>query len=915
MNDLILQKMREGDWGAVVRLMREENERSGGDGAETPPTEPARPMPFHERFETVRITPQRVADSVVEEDGRFKALEIDGERFTPSQRFLKGMAQRMKVPISVFELFTPLEVVRRAAERAPDLQLRLTLDREEHKALALIEDKGVPMPAGNIEIVMKEDKRLQDFSYHDGIITGRFDLGEAWDIPNDSKYGVHISTEVPVDGMGTPETTLATWRQVCSNGAVAEAPLFRTKMEVKDNSGERHEGLGGRGVSGGIVYTPPSARRAASNASLREASGSGGQSVRAVWRDRPRGDRRAPAWSVADGRIGGGCNEFHLGTEYASRRTPEEQKCGERTPGGILRAKLRSGGDVSACAPGEPILSARHRFRREGAGMNWEVRQYQQEAVAACLAGFAGRGCASVMLESPVGSGKTYMALETIHALQELMGRKLKVDWVAPRRHLLRQVMEANRELHQDNIRPVSLFEKTPPEADFIVLDEAHHEATQSCVLLYEKMKCERVLGLSATPLRTDRMKLSFQETVTTCSIDRLIREGYLSPFHSYLLPHYGPQIVGECYMNAPEKWGKSLAFFPTVMECCQFQKVLAGFGVPCEVVTAESDKDRQLEEFVAGKVKVIANVSMLTEGFDQPDVQTIFARDASRLPTIQMCGRGLRRAEGKTHCNVVQSAKTSYLFERVTPAQKRFRLMNGQWMALQDGTEMIEKTLKLSLALLERRERMRVARKDRQRGGRRPRAAAAPPRSSEAMSFGERFDLPPFYRAFEDVYRQLYEIYGICNYHGWGGTLPPVALILNRSTRPTHVAGFAQMHATSVNGQVFNAISITLNICARAQTASFMPILLHEMTHIWQYAQGRRGGHGKDFRNEMLRLGIDEAGQCERVGSPFERISREVQMRYPGLAARLRECMTSPHHSSKEMDFAFFRMVIESPS
>jgi len=27
-------------------------------------------------------------------------------------------------------------------------------------------------------------------------------------------------------------------------------------------------------------------------------------------------------------------------------------------------------------------------------------------------------------------------------------------------------------------------------------------------------------------------------------------------------------------------------------------------------------------------------------------------------------------------------------------------------------------------------------------------------------------------------------------------------------------------------------------------------------MTHIWQYAQGRRGGHGKDFRNEMLRLG-----------------------------------------------------------
>ena len=546
--------------------------------------------------------------------------------------------------------------------------------------------------------------------------------------------------------------------------------------------------------------------------------------------------------------------------------------------------------------------------------MNWEERQYQQEAIAACLAGFAGRGCASVMLESPVGSGKTYMALETIHALQELSGRKLRVDWVAPRRHLLRQVMEANRDLHQDNVRPVSLFEKTPPEADLVVLDEAHHEATQSCVLLYEKMKCERVLGLSATPLRTDRMKLSFQETVTTCSIDRLIRERYLSPFHSYLLPHYGPQIVGECYLNAPGKWGKSLVFFPTVLECCQFQKMLADAGVPCEVVTAESDKDRQLEDFIAGKVRVVANVAMLTEGFDQPDVQTIFARDASRLPTIQMCGRGLRKMDGKTHCNIVQSAKTSYLFERVTPAQRRFRLMNGQWMALQDGTEMIEKTLRMSLALLEKREKACSARKRRGREAGTARASSiadAPP--PETMSFGGRLNLPPFYREFEDVYRQLYEIYGICNAYGWGGTLPPVALILNRSARPTHVAGYAAPRAMSVNGQAFNAVSITLNICARAQTGSFVPILLHEMTHIWQFAQGRRGGHGKDFRNEMLRLGIDEAGQRERDDSPVMLICREVQMRYPGLAARLRECMTSPHHSSKEMDFAFFRMMLES--
>ena len=239
MNDMILTKMREGDWEAVVRLMREEY--GPMQGAEQ--KEESKSMPFRERFDTVRVTPQKVAESVVEENGRFSGITFEGERYKPSRRFLKGLAQRMKVSLSVFELFSPLEVVRRAAERAPDLPLRLTLDRQDHQALGLIEDKGVPIPAGNIEIVMKGDNRLQEFDYHDGVISGRFDLGEAWDVPNDSKYGVHVLTEVPVDGMGTPEATLATWRQVCSNGAVAEAPLFRTKMEVKDSSGDHFRRL------------------------------------------------------------------------------------------------------------------------------------------------------------------------------------------------------------------------------------------------------------------------------------------------------------------------------------------------------------------------------------------------------------------------------------------------------------------------------------------------------------------------------------------------------------------------------------------------------------------------------------------------------------------------------------------------
>ena len=47
MNDLILAKMREGDWGAVVRLMREEYD--GAAASEEPSkADSGSPMPFRE---------------------------------------------------------------------------------------------------------------------------------------------------------------------------------------------------------------------------------------------------------------------------------------------------------------------------------------------------------------------------------------------------------------------------------------------------------------------------------------------------------------------------------------------------------------------------------------------------------------------------------------------------------------------------------------------------------------------------------------------------------------------------------------------------------------------------------------------------------------------------------------------------
>lgn len=45
--------------------------------------------------------------------------------------------------------------------------------------------------------------------------------------------------------------------------------------------------------------------------------------------------------------------------------------------------------------------------------------------------------------------------------------------------------------------------------------------------------------------------------------------------------------------------------------------------------------------------------------------------------------------------------------------------------------------------------------------------------------------------------------------------------------------------------------------MCSLCSDSHIMMILAHEMTHIWQFSHGHRGGHGKDFYREMERIGI----------------------------------------------------------
>ncbi len=334
----------------------------------------------------------------------------------------------------------------------------------------------------------------------------------------------------------------------------------------------------------------------------------------------------------------------------------------------------------------------------------FEERPYQREAVAKVL-DFFKSGRESILLESPVGSGKTIMGLLAVKALQEQSNGKLRVNWVASRKHILRQAQEINEAFFRCKLNTVSVFSSNFPQADLVVLDEAHHEATQSCLNMYECCGNTLTLGLSATPLRTDRMKLSFQATVRCSSIQELIHMGVLSQYHSYVMPEWSVKLAAEIFCAEPEKWGKTLAFFHTIQECRTFQKILERHGVFCDIVTGKSDKDAQLQAFINGDIQVVANVSVLSEGFDLPELQTVFLRDASRLPTIQMAGRGLRRSPFKQHCNIVQSAESPFLVEKIAEAKESFRYIKGKWRSCSGNTKIIIETFENSIKLLEKKK------------------------------------------------------------------------------------------------------------------------------------------------------------------------------------------------------------------
>jgi superfamily II DNA or RNA helicase len=299
-----------------------------------------------------------------------------------------------------------------------------------------------------------------------------------------------------------------------------------------------------------------------------------------------------------------------------------------------------------------------------------EKRDYQIRLIDKTI-GLYRSGLKSILINSPTAPGKSYMGLDVVRRMQDEFN--IGAAWVAMRKNLLKQVVLENEKLGVGaEIVPISMFNRNPPTHDrlgrpikMVVLDESQHDPAGSMANIYNIIKPMYILGMTATPFRTDRLRLSFDKVIRDIGIHQLIQSGYLSQYHQFTIPKWNVDEVVSCYLREPERWGKSVFYWFTYEDALECTNRLVAAGIRTELVTANTDRDTQLEQFESGEVKCLVNMQILTEGFDSPSLKTVFVRDSQRGPTIQMAGRVFRKFPGIQFKQIVQSKLTHWPIQR----------------------------------------------------------------------------------------------------------------------------------------------------------------------------------------------------------------------------------------------------------
>jgi len=335
-----------------------------------------------------------------------------------------------------------------------------------------------------------------------------------------------------------------------------------------------------------------------------------------------------------------------------------------------------------------------------------DLRPYQTESITAVSDKW--KQFRKLLLVLPTGTGKT-IVFATLAAQVADAGKRTLI--LAHREELLDQARDklfratgqiANLEkadssiignlFAQNNMITVgsvqTLMRQTRLEKfghdyfQYIIVDEAHHCLSDSYQNVLQWFNQAKVLGVTATPDRGDKRNLGefFEDIAYEYSLCQAIADGYLSRISAETIPlkidlsgcklkagDYSADDLGCAlapYLDAIAAemakrvlTRKIIVFLPLVATSKAMVELLSARGFrACHIDGDSPDRKEILTDFHNNRYNVLCNSMLLTEGFDEPDVDCIVCLRPTKIRALyaQIVGRGTRIAPGKSDCLVL---------------------------------------------------------------------------------------------------------------------------------------------------------------------------------------------------------------------------------------------------------------------
>src|SRR5581483_7390608 len=338
------------------------------------------------------------------------------------------------------------------------------------------------------------------------------------------------------------------------------------------------------------------------------------------------------------------------------------------------------------------------------------------------------------LVVAATGTGKTVVAALDYRRLAE--ERPLSLLFVAHRREILQQSRNVFRavlrdasfgELYADGERPdrwrhvfasvqslrADVLDRVPPEHfDVVIVDEFHHAAAPTYQRLLSHVQPRVLLGLTATPERTDGEPIVdwFGGRIAVeLRLWEALDRGLLTPFHYFGIHdnvdlsrvawrrgRYDErelenvytandarvaQIHGQLQRKVSDVHSMRALGFCAGIEHARFMADrFTRAGIRSAAILGISDsaeRDDAMAKLKSGELRCLFAVDIFNEGVDVPEVDTVmFLRPTeSALVFLQQLGRGLRRARGKeclTVLDFIGNAHRNFRFDL------RYRAITG---------------------------------------------------------------------------------------------------------------------------------------------------------------------------------------------------------------------------------------------